>query len=585
MANVLDSLVIKFALDTKNVPAELNAMTKAFKTLDNAADAAGSTLEETGENAENSGKKAEGAGKKLEQSSKKAEKSGKEFERSGKKSADSFSLVRREALGLLAIFTGGKALKDFLSDVTRSNSELGYMAQRLNMDPTKLYQMQKAVEAVGGSASEVGSTFQTLQNMAVDPAQSANLNRIMGNLGLNTNDYLDEHHHIRQDILKRLNRSTQGMDQGVKNTLLSSLGFGPGEINLIDKSVKDFDRIQKEFQNIGPTEKQIKDSQRLTEEFTVLTTQSELLGRTILGDLTPSLEKGIDRLIKWEQFANNATQSVNNFKKSIGDLGEAIKNYLSHDDPSIDAGYEAFKKHIGSPIENWLLNKTSNPNTQSQVMWLFDDNTKLNPFSNSIAGIEGARYDQMGGAGGKFAGKYQMGEAAIKSAANFLHEKVPTTDEFLHDPAMQERYFQAFTAQNDQYLSSHSDKFRNASAAEKLSILAYAHNQGAGGALQWLNTGVAGSDAFGTSGTKYAQRVLDAFKANPTFAADKIVSQYETATTAAQAEKSSRVDNSTAVHIGNINVHTTGNNGRDIARDIHAELARSIPNNNARSIH
>ncbi|MBY0427946.1 MAG: hypothetical protein K2Q32_01870, partial [Alphaproteobacteria bacterium] len=45
-----------------------------------------------------------------------------------------------------------------------------------------------------------------------------------------------------------------------------------------------------------------------------------------------------------------------------------------------------------------------------------------------------------------------------------------------------------------------------------LGVLGYAHNQGAGGAAQWLATGHAGRDGFGTSGKKYFDAILDGLK-------------------------------------------------------------------------
>jgi hypothetical protein len=124
-------------------------------------------------------------------------------------------------------------------------------------------------------------------------------------------------------------------------------------------------------------------------------------------------------------------------------------------------------------------------------------------FKESVAGIEKARYDQMGGSSGRFAGRYQMGEAEIAETAARLGEKAPTRDEFLHNKEMQERYFEAYTAGHHKTLMATSEEYRNASPEERLKILAYAHNQGAGGAATWLRTGRAGSDAFGTSGKRY----------------------------------------------------------------------------------
>lgn len=127
---------------------------------------------------------------------------------------------------------------------------------------------------------------------------------------------------------------------------------------------------------------------------------------------------------------------------------------------------------------------------------------QYNAYREGVARIEGGRYDRMGGSSGRFAGRYQMGGNEIKDTADLLGETPPSTQQFLSDPQMQERYFEAYTLKHHETLLN-NPKYANAAPDEKLKILGYAHNQGAGGASKWLNTGQAGRDAFGTSGTAY----------------------------------------------------------------------------------
>ena len=71
------------------------------------------------------------------------------------------------------------------------------------------------------------------------------------------------------------------------------------------------------------------------------------------------------------------------------------------------------------------------------------------------------------------------------------------------------KYLQDLLLETTNKLMRHSERYRKASKFEKLKILGYAHNQGAGapgvnrGAIHWLKTGEIGKDAFGTKGTKY----------------------------------------------------------------------------------
>ena len=131
--------------------------------------------------------------------------------------------------------------------------------------------------------------------------------------------------------------------------------------------------------------------------------------------------------------------------------------------------------------------------------------TEFDAFRGSISNIElRGRYDIMGGSSGRFAGKYQMGAEEIKETATRLGVKAPTQSEFLHDPAMQEKFFENYTLDHHNWLMAHNAKYAAMSPEDKAAALAYAHNQGAAGASKWIDTGMAGKDAFGTSGTAYS---------------------------------------------------------------------------------
>ncbi|GBR71010.1 phage tail tape measure protein [Gluconobacter kanchanaburiensis] len=604
MPNVIDSLVIQLGLDGRGVA-----------------------------------KGAQQASKSLDQVERSASKTQSALADSGKAAADGFSRARTEALALLAVFTGGRTLKTFTSEITRSNAELGYMAQRLDMDPRKLYQMQRAVMAVGGSAQEVGASFQAMQGMLVDPAQAGNLQRIMGQLGVR--NYTDQRGHIREDILKQLNRATQGMDQGVKNTLLSQLGIGQGEINLIDQTTAAFDKLQNQFRNAGPTSDQIRDSQQLLKDWVDLTTTTEGLGRAILGDLTPAIDGVVTKITAWEKenpdlakHIGEITLGVVALGTALGAVGTAVTGVMAIRGIKAllmgGANIEALKSAAcgcecgggagagtkegaakrpgaaseaermgGGKLSPYLAERTDAAGgslTLGRAALLATRLTgwgavgyaalhaeglnkgesgavdrlrargafgpdPFGAFARSVAGIEShGRYDIMGGAGGKYAGKYQMGAGAIQDAARRLHEAVPSQSQFLNDPAMQERFFKACTEQNAAVLSSKSEDFRNASLSRQYAILAYAHNQGAGGALNWMRTGQIGHDAFGTAGTRYSDAA--------------------TAAIAAQGA-TGNTTHTTEVHVGDVHIHANTDNPQQLVRDFHEELRRTLPLINA----
>jgi len=143
-------------------------------------------------------------------------------------------------------------------------------------------------------------------------------------------------------------------------------------------------------------------------------------------------------------------------------------------------------------------------------------------FRNSVAYIESkGDYKIPGGSGMHYDGRYQMGEAAKKDGSRIAsvpypgHSNDPNAQvrvSYRNNPELQETIFTGFTIANHRYLMRNA-KYKSASIERKLQILGYAHNQGMGGAEDWLNTGQVGADGFGTKGTAYTDLIAKNFKA------------------------------------------------------------------------
>jgi hypothetical protein len=138
-------------------------------------------------------------------------------------------------------------------------------------------------------------------------------------------------------------------------------------------------------------------------------------------------------------------------------------------------------------------------------------------FRNTVAQIEsGGKYDIAGGSGGHYDGRYQLGAAAKTDGARYAGVKDPghgpaAREAFRKNPELQEKLFSGFTKANHTYLMG-VPEYRDANPQRKLQILGYAHNQGMGGAANWMKTGVVGADGFGTKGTKYTDSIAAEFR-------------------------------------------------------------------------
>ena len=97
---------------------------------------------------------------------------------------------------------------------------------------------------------------------------------------------------------------------------------------------------------------------------------------------------------------------------------------------------------------------------------------QFNAYKQGIADVEGARYNQMGGAGGRFAGRYQMGSGEIASASAVMGIPNPSQQEYLSNPELQEKIYMGRTILMNRRMMQLSPEYKSMSATERLSNLA-----------------------------------------------------------------------------------------------------------------
>ena len=136
----------------------------------------------------------------------------------------------------------------------------------------------------------------------------------------------------------------------------------------------------------------------------------------------------------------------------------------------------------------------------------------LDIYGQSVGQIEsGNRYEITGGYNNHYQGRYQMGRDALADVG--VGFTAADREAFLADPDAQDAAFRAFTLQNHATLSRLSRRYREMPRTEQLGVLGYAHNQGAGGAIDYLRTGTAGRDGFGTNPEIYITAVRNGLAA------------------------------------------------------------------------
>lgn len=91
----------------------------------------------------------------LKHSSEESGRAARTMEANGKQAAMFFSKVRNEALALLAVFTAGMGIKNFVSSTVESTSSLARLSGNLNMSAKDLAEWQLAAKNAGGSVEGI----------------------------------------------------------------------------------------------------------------------------------------------------------------------------------------------------------------------------------------------------------------------------------------------------------------------------------------------------------------------------------------------------------------------------------------------
>ena len=285
---ILDTLVVQLLMDSSGI-------VKGAQQAQNGLERTGGAAERTGKRLDDVGKK---AGSSLARTGQAVEKTGKGIEDVGKKGADSFAAFRREALGAIALFTGGAGIASFTHDIAAANTALGSLSRQLDIAPQKLTQLHEAMKASGGSASDVDGFFKSIQSKASTNEGLAQLTRLSQLTGV---DYLDRNGRVRADIFDQLAHSQrfQGLTRAVQDNYIQQLDGNAAVTNLVTRH--DYDSLQKRFSGLGPTAEQIRQGEQLLADWTELKANTDQVMQRVFSDLEPSLHNFLQALIALEK--------------------------------------------------------------------------------------------------------------------------------------------------------------------------------------------------------------------------------------------------------------------------------------------
>jgi len=327
----IDELIVKIVLDASGFLSGQKATTDAADAL-KAKTVAAANAAEKGQSAA------------AEKARKAAEAEAKKIQEANAKTSESVIALGRRVLGLYALFTAGRGVKEFVSDITSADAALGRVAKNVDLSGKALSTWQGAATVAGGSAEGVTGSISKLssemQNAALTGQSS--IIPVFRALGINLADTSGKARSAT-DVLLDFNRKTQGMDPARISALGHMAGFDDGTINLLEMSTDKLQALLKEQEKYAANAADIESAQKRQTGWRELLNISTSLGRTILTELTPAITGVMHAVLDWA----NANQEWLKHE-IVTRVGEFIGWLRSLDWTKIGDDFRTFATNVGA---------------------------------------------------------------------------------------------------------------------------------------------------------------------------------------------------------------------------------------------
>lgn len=261
-----------------------------------------------------------------------AEKAGTRAEQGGKRVADVMASFRREAIGLLGLFLGGRGVKEFVGYMTNLDASTLKAAQTLNMTTRELSAWHGVMEQSGGSAENMTSALQGMtqdMNKFMLTGQGA-LASVLRPLGISLFDNNKQLKSAGQLMLE-LADATKGMDPARASAFLSMIpGMNGDSISLILRGRPEMEEMLRVSRALGgTTEESARQAREYQRQIANLDRSMSSLGRTVMTVVAPGLIAAANAMTKMMAAANMDPKSPEAIEQSAGSRDKMIKKFGS----------------------------------------------------------------------------------------------------------------------------------------------------------------------------------------------------------------------------------------------------------------
>lgn len=227
-------------------------------------------------------------------------KTGKGAEAEGTKLTDFFSNLKRQAIGLAAVFMGGRGVKEFGEYITHLDANVGRLSNTLNMSTRDVSAWQMVARQFGGTNESVAGSMQGLtdeiQRLAI--TGQSRLLPVLQSLNIPPAEY--EKWKSAGDMFLAINHAIQGMDPARARGFMLMMGLDNATVNMLLSNSKTLETMLKTGREIGGTTKESADAaMKLESAWSRILQRVEEVGRKFLPmalAITGLIEYGMDKI-------------------------------------------------------------------------------------------------------------------------------------------------------------------------------------------------------------------------------------------------------------------------------------------------
>ncbi|AUR88359.1 hypothetical protein NVP1112O_41 [Vibrio phage 1.112.O._10N.286.46.B11] len=246
-----------------------------------------------------------------------------------------FDQIKSSALSLGAAIAGGLSIDAILGKTNELAAEwdgLAKTTQAFEIDPILLQNLQHVSESLGGSKDDALGLLTNLRSVAKG-LEYGNLGYLEELTKITGKDVISLFKGDEEDILKNLLNLFSEMNTSDRQAAFGKMGLGVGEMNLLQKSVEQYDALLERSEYLGNiTKENTTRAENLQQAYTDAAKASDAAWQDFYGNLmegsTQSLNYITDKLVEARKAQEGSEGFFQTYQTAGGEVAQSVASDL-----------------------------------------------------------------------------------------------------------------------------------------------------------------------------------------------------------------------------------------------------------------